>query len=261
MITEQFEPGYRLINGTQLNALVAQANPQTADVTSGPVAPDVSPVYSVVTITSSGSAGEEFVNVQSPADIGADPNDFIGQRMVLIFAAQADPADTITLQRSGSNAFGQSLLGQVRLPAISKLSLAAEGQIAVLEWDGVGSWTFVPWATALGATTEYGFTQAVSVNGAGAVTASEAAGGAVEINGGTGDGAGNGGNIQLLPGNSGVTAGAKGGNLTLDGGFGAGAGDDGLVVIGSIIPLPTAAPATSGAIWRDAVTNILHVTP
>ena len=110
----------------------------------------------------------------------------------------------------------------------------------------------------------------------GLVASGNGAGGSLIFSGGQGSGTGAGGRMQFGAGDSGTGAtgnggavdlvsgashatNGNGGDITLTTGAGNGTGHRGLVVLNG---LPTAAPATSGAIWRDAgAGNVIKCVP
>lgn len=108
-----------------------------------------------------------------------------------------------------------------------------------------------------------------------AISAGDAAGsgfaGALNLSAGSGGTTGVAGSASLTGGDASVgtaggvrlTAGtgngtANGGNITVVPGYAFGSGAPGYFVASN---LPTVAPSYSGAVWRDPITNILHIVP
>jgi hypothetical protein len=185
------------------------------------------PTVALYAITTGGTGGEEVIDLPLFAYTvaGSINPENMGRRIGFYLAVQTDPGDTVKITVGGSDQI------YVYLPAFVGSHLGQQRTLHGAQLTFVEATVALVWANDLW-------------------LLDEALADVFDSNVYQSD------TLRIKPEDN--SAGGAGSNLTLDAAQGA---TDGLIVMGSNTALPTVAPATSGAIWRDPATNILHIVP
>lgn len=234
------------------------------NVTTSAVVTEVGPEPQLVIITTSGSgAGDDAIDVALPP---VDGNGFngerIGQQIILLLSALTDPGDVVRVTLGGN--VGVVALQAAPYHSWTNVVLLSMGASIVFTWSGY-NWcvdlditpadsvrgilqpddflSHAPGGTDLGGAKYYIY---------GGDSTGAAAAGNAGVKGGRAFDSGAGGRVDVLGGDSGSGA---GGSVFIDAGSG---GTDGLIILGSNVPLPTADPHEAGALWNNG--GALHIS-
>lgn len=254
---------------------LAVAPPSAIPIVSDPVSQDLDPLGGLYEVTTSGAGAVDILNL--PNIDGSYDAQNIGRMLIITFAAQTDPGDTIKIKVGGSdniNVWSPSPTIPVLITTTSGVVLQNPDETAAFLWIG-DAWRFAPQFTDFAdATTLAAYTATLlggpdvaaegRANGAGAGggarvaggAAASGAGGALTLAGGDAvAGSGNGGAALLMGGDA---DGGDGGNVTVRAGISNNGGDPGHVLITG---LPTADPVVAGALWNSAGTLKISAGP
>lgn len=272
-------------------------------ITTGAAPVTGDPNVALYSITTGGTGGTEVIDIPNfPLDAAAVNAENTGRRIFLHLISQTNGGDIVAVTADGSAALSFTppfmSMNNITTLQTTGATMDYEGACICLEWIEDS------WAINLGLTNDE-FNANIDASktldiGFGSVTSGAAGSIAIKspASTGTGGGAGNGGDLSLIAGNSaegaggttfllagaatsgtndggviqinaGASAGGNGGSIGLTAGDGAVTGGSIVIEAGSggtsgqivMLNLPTVDPGIAGALWADPVTHILMVSP